>query len=70
MIRPLVIDQPPPKVVLAGELKALRARALDARHGGAKPTNPHGRRRFVYGRVVYLTENHAPLPAPPSATAG
>ncbi|MET7244710.1 hypothetical protein ABZT49_15210 [Methylobacterium sp. EM32] len=70
MTRPIVIDQPHPKVVRAGELKALRARALDAWYGGARPVSPHGRRQYRYGRVVYLTENHAPLPAPPAAAAG
>ncbi|BDL39021.1 hypothetical protein [Methylorubrum sp. GM97] len=68
----LVIDQPHPKVVRAVELKALRARALDAWYGGARPVSPHGRRSYRYRRVVYLTENHAPnspLPAPAAGQA-
>lgn len=70
MTRPLVINQPHPAVVRAGELKALRERALDAWYGGAKPVSPHGRRRYGHDRPEYLTENHAPILPLPVPAAG
>ena len=57
-------------VVRAGELKALRERALDAWYGGAKPVSPHGRRRYGHDRPEYLTENHAPILPLPVPAAG
>ncbi|AWI88451.1 MULTISPECIES: hypothetical protein [Methylobacteriaceae] len=69
MNRPLVIDHVSDDLLRHRALQAARKRALDAWYGGAKPANPHGRRQYRYGRVTYLTENHAPLPAPPAAAA-
>lgn len=70
MTRPLVIDHVSDANRRWYELQALRARALDAWYGSAKPVNPHGRRRYGSGRPEYLTENHAPLLPPPAAAAG
>jgi hypothetical protein len=70
MNRPLVIDHRSDADIRWRELKALRARALDAWYGGAKPANPHGRRVYGHDRPEYLTENHAPLLPLPAPAAG
>ena len=70
MTRALVINYVSDDLLRHRALQAARKRALEAWYGGARPVNPHGRRPYRYGRVVYLTENHAPLPAPPAAAAG
>ena len=70
MIRSLVIDHRSDADLARIELQDLRAKALDAWYGGAKPVSPHGRRRYTHDRPAYLTENHAPILPLPAAAAG